>query len=102
MAGMELLERLREGWRPPLDVLEHEQARELVTPVDIVRTDALGRQVVACPAGQTPPHWLQLTNAERDTLTEPPPPAPDGTLEAGAAGFTPRNVRVGFGIENPQ
>ena len=102
MAGMELLERLRNGYRPPVDVLEHEPRPELVASVDIDRTDAIGRKVCACPAGQPPPQWLTLTRAERDTLVEPPPPAPDGSLEAGHCGFTPRNTRLGFTIENPR
>ena len=66
-----------------------------------VRSDELGRQVCVCPAGQPPPHWLALTSQERRALVEPPPPPPDGTLEPGHAGFTPRNVRVGFTIESP-
>jgi len=101
MAGMELLERLKDGWKPPVDVLEHKPTRELVTPVDILRTDALGRKVCACPAGQPPPHWLQLTRAERDTLREPPAKKPEGWLNPGHGGFTPEGVRVGFTIEEP-
>ncbi|MET0511013.1 MAG: hypothetical protein ABW135_04970 [Thermoleophilaceae bacterium] len=68
---------------------------ELVTPVDIVRSDELGRQVCVCPAGQPPPHWLALTSQERRALIEPLPPPPDGTLEPGHAGFTPKNTVVG-------
>ena len=83
MASLELLERLRSGFREPVEVLERKPPRELVTPVDIVRTDALGRQVVACPAGQSPPTWLHLTDAERQALVDPPDPAEDGTLEPG-------------------
>lgn len=97
---MELLDRFRAGWSPPVDVLEHEQPRELVASVDINRTDALGRTVCACPAGQTPPNWLKLSKAERDSLVAPAPPPPDGSLDPGHCGFTPRNVRVGYGIEN--
>jgi hypothetical protein len=100
MAGIELLERLREGYRPPVDVLEHEQPRELVAAHDINRPDAIGRTMCACPAGQVPPHWLNLTKAERESLIQPSPPPPDGSLELGRCGFTPRNTRLGFGIEN--
>lgn len=99
---MELLERLRNGYRPPVDMLEHELPRELVASIDIVRTDPIGRQVCACAAGQTPPHWLKLSKAERDSLVAPPPSPPDGTLEPGHCGFTPRNTRVGLTIENPK
>lgn len=34
-----------------------------------------------------------------NALVEPPQPPPDGTLEAGRFGFTPRNTVVGFTIE---
>lgn len=62
MAGMDLLERLRgSGYREPVEVLEHKPVRELVSPVDLVRVDGLGRSMVACPAGQVPPTWLTLT-----------------------------------------
>jgi hypothetical protein len=104
MAGMELLERLRNGYRPPVEVLERKPPRELVASVDILRTDHLGRQVVGCPAGQVPPPGLTLTKQERETLIVPPDPPPDGTLEPLGPygfGFTPRNVRLGFTIENP-
>jgi hypothetical protein len=101
MPGIDLLERLRSsGLRERTEVLEHEPPRELVASADIARPDPLGRTVVACPAGQPPAHWLTLTKAERDSLIEPPPPPPDGTLEPGHCGFSPRNVRLGFGIEN--
>jgi hypothetical protein len=72
----------------------------LVSPVDLVRLDELGRQVVACPVGQVPPDWLQLTEQEREALVVPPDPPPDGTLEPGHCGFTPRNTSLGFKIEN--
>ena len=80
-------------------MLEHKPPTEPVTPVDIVRSDELGRQVCVCSAGQPPPHWLALTRQEHRALVEPPAPPPDGTLEPGHAGFTPRNVRVGYTIE---
>jgi hypothetical protein len=99
MASIELLERLRGGYRERVEVFEREPPRELVAPDDIVRVDGLGRNVVACPAGQSPPHWLQLTSKERDGLVEPPQPPPDGTLEPGHAGFTPRNTVVGYIID---
>ena len=102
MASFELLERLRgTGYREHIELVEHKPPTELVAPVDIVRTDELGRQVCVCPAGQPPPHWLQLTRQEHRALVEPPPPPPDGWLEPGHAGFTPRNVRVRFTIESP-
>ena len=102
MASFELLERLRgTGHREHIELVEHKPPTELVAGEDIVRSDELGRQVCVCPAGQTPPHWLQLTKQERDALVEPPPQLPDGWLEPGHAGFTPRNIRVGFTIVEP-
>jgi hypothetical protein len=76
--------------------------RELVAATDIERTDQLGRRVVACPAGQPLAHWLALTEQERRALVEPDPPSPDGWLEPGHAGFTPRNTVVGrWTLEQP-
>jgi hypothetical protein len=94
MASLELLERLREGWRPPVEVLEHEPRRELVASKDILRQDGIGRTVVACPAGQPPAHWLQLTQAERNSLVEPPEPKPQGHLNPGPYGFSPEGVSM--------
>ena len=102
MASLDLLEELRAKFKPPIEVLEHQPSRELVASKDINRTDGLGRTVCACPKGQTPPRWLELTKAERDSLVEPPPPPPPGTLKPGPFGFTPEGVRVGFTIEHPQ
>jgi hypothetical protein len=101
MASLDLLERLR-PYRHQVEVVEHKPPTELVAAEDIVRVDELGRRVVACPAGKTPAHWLQLTEQERDALIEPPDPPPDGTLEPGYCGFTPRNVVVGYTIEHPE
>jgi hypothetical protein len=103
MASLEMLERFRRGaYREAVEVVEHKPPRELVAPFDIVRTDALGRRVVACPAGKPAPHWLQLSEQERDALIEAPDPPPDGTLEPlGCLGFTPRNARLGFTIRAP-
>jgi hypothetical protein len=102
MASLELLERLKAGFREPVEVLERKPPRELVAAEDIIRIDELGRQVVACPAGKAPAHWLELSKEERDSLIEPPDPPPDGTLEPGSYGFTPRNVVTGgFTIEHP-
>lgn len=101
ISSIEMLDRFRAaGVRERVEVLEHKPARELVTPVDIDRGDALGRTVCACPAGSTPPHWLKLTREERQALVEAPDPPPDGTLEPGHGGFTPRNVKVGFTFES--
>ena len=100
---MDLLERLRNGYRPPVDMLENEQPRELVAAQDINRTDPIGRTYCACPAGQPPAYWLKLTSEERQSLVEPPPPPPEGFLHPGAGGFTPEGVRLsGFTIENPK
>jgi hypothetical protein len=101
--SLEALEPFRAGsYRERVEVFEHKPPSELVTPVDIVRTDALGRQVCACPAGQPPAHWLQLTGAERRALVEPDPPPKDGTLQAGAAGFTPFGIVLGrWTLEQP-
>jgi hypothetical protein len=97
---LEMLERFRAGsYRDQTKVVEHKPPTELVAPFDFLRTDSLGRRVVACPAGQPPPSWLQLTEQERHALVEPTPPSPDGWLEPGHAGFTPRNIRVGYTIE---
>jgi hypothetical protein len=102
MASLEMLERFRrDAYRERVEVVKRTPPRELVSPVDIIRTDALGRQAVACPAGQSPPHWLKLSEQERASLIEPPEPPPDGTLEPlGCLGFTPRNARLGFTIEH--
>ena len=69
--------------------------RELVAATDIERTDQLGRRVVVVPAGTAPPHWVQLTNQERQALAEPPQSLPDGWLEPGHCGFTPKHTVVG-------
>ena len=80
MASLESLERtLGRFQRQDMKLLEHEPARELVAAKDIVRTDGLGRSVVACPAGQVPPTWLTLTTEERDALVEPHPRSPAAT-----------------------
>jgi hypothetical protein len=99
VASIELLDPLRAGFHDPVEVLERKPPAELVATVDILRTDGLGLQVVACPAGQVPPHW-QLTEQEREALIVPPDPPPDGTLEPGHSGFTPRNTSHGFTIEH--
>jgi hypothetical protein len=100
MASMELLERLRGGWREEIEVVEHKPPRELVAAQDITRKDGLGRTVVVVPAGTIPAHWVKLTEQERAALVDPPEPPPDGTLEGGPYGFTPRNVTVGFTLDN--
>jgi len=52
--------------------------------------------VVACPAGQSPAAWLQLTAAERAALIEPPPLRPRGHMNrSGAFGFSPEGVVTG-------
>ncbi len=99
MNPLETLERLR-PFRERVELLERKPPRELVASFDIIRTDALGRQVVACPAGKVPPHWLQLTSNEQDSLVVPPEPAPDGTLEPGHCGFTPKGVVMGGYVES--
>jgi hypothetical protein len=96
VASLEALERLRRpGWREQLELVEHKPPTERVTPVDIVRVDGLNRHVVVVPAGTAPPHWVQLTEQERQALVEPPQSLPDGWLEPGHAGFTPKNTVVG-------
>jgi hypothetical protein len=103
MASIELLDRLREGWRPSVEVLEHKPRRELVAPTDILRQDQLGRNVVVVPAGTVPPHWVELTARERASLVPPPEPKPQGYLNPGPYGFTPEGVRLsGFTIEHPE
>jgi hypothetical protein len=57
--------------------------------------------VVAVPAGTVRASWVLLTTEERDALVEPPRPPPDGWLEPGHCGFTPRNVRVGYVTDPP-
>jgi len=91
----DLLRGSRGVHREVMEVLEQEPARQLVASKDIVRVDELGRRVCACPAGQAPASWLQLTAAERASLVEPPPPVPAGFLHAGAGGFTPEGVVTG-------
>jgi hypothetical protein len=100
MPSMEVLERLRNvGCRPPVEVYEPKPPRELVASQDILRPDALGRTVVAVPAGTVPPHWVKLTAAERQALVPPPEPKPRGYLHPGPFGFTPEGVSVGYTIE---
>ena len=102
MASFDLLDRLKaSSYRERVEVLEHKPVRERVAATDIVRTDQLGRRVVACPAGQPPAQWLQLSRPERRALVEPAPPPPDGWLEPGHAGFTPRNTVVGRWVIEP-
>jgi hypothetical protein len=101
MAGMDMLDRFRQGWHEPVEVVEHEPPGELVTPTDIVRVDDLGRHVVVVPAGTVPHSRVALSAQDRDALIEPPEPPKDGTLEPGHAGFTPRNITLGFTIEHP-
>ena len=96
MAGMDLLERLRgTSYREHIEVLEHEPPSELVAATDIVRTDQLGRNVVACAAGQVPPTWLTLTAEERDALVEAQPPPPQGHMNRAGYGFSPEGITVG-------
>jgi hypothetical protein len=57
--------------------------------------DELNRHVVVVPAGTAPPHWVQLTKQERQALAEPPQSLPDGWLQPGHCGFTPKNTVVG-------
>ena len=99
MASLELLERLR-PYREQVEVVERKPPHELVAPVDIVRTDALGRTLVVVPAGTVPAHWVKLTEEERQALLEPPEPLPDGYLHPGPYGFAPEGVRLGFTIEH--
>jgi hypothetical protein len=104
MAGMDLFDRLRERgpFSEPTVLLEHEPPNELVTPVDVIRIDALGRPAVACPAGQSPPSWLKLTAEERAALIEPPEQPKDGSYVVDSPhGFSLRNIRLGFTIEHP-
>ena len=103
MPAMELLERLRtSGYREPVEVFEREPPRELVASADVVRTDALGRNVVVVPMGTVPDHWVKLTDQERAALVEPPPRPPAGYLHPGPYGFSPEGVVMsGFTIETP-
>ena len=96
MAGMDLLERLRgTSYREHIEVLEHEPPSQLVASTDILRSDQLGRSMVACPAGQVPPRWLTLTTEERDGLVEAKPPPPQGHLHRVGFGFAPESKVIG-------
>jgi hypothetical protein len=96
MPTIETLDRtLARFQRTNLHLVEHKPARERVSPTDIVRVAELGRRYVACPAGQAPHSALKLTDDERAALVQAPEPPPDGTVEPGRAGFTPRNIVVG-------
>lgn len=95
MAAIDILERLRPGYRPPMELVEHQPARELVASVDILRVDYLGRTVVAVPAGRPPHSQLKLTAQERKSLVPPPEPKPGGYMNPGHGGFTPEGVVVG-------
>ena len=66
--------------RERVEVLEHRPAPKKVAANDLVRRDQPGRTVVGCPKGCVPPTWLRLTDAERDSLVDPPPPVPTGTM----------------------
>lgn len=82
-----------------IEVFERKPATELVASRDILRHDQLGRTVVACPKGMPPPAWLALSDEERESLVDPPPPVPTGYLHSNGLGFTPECVRVGFLID---
>jgi hypothetical protein len=97
---MELLDRYRQGRPEPFELVEHTPRPELVSPVDIIRRDTLGRTYVAVPAGQSPHSRVVLIDEERAALYVPPPPPPAGTPEYGPGGFTPRNVKLGFTFES--
>ena len=95
LPSIEMLERFRAGYRERVEVLEHQAPTEPVTPVDIVRMDHLGRRVVACPAANRQRNGCSSPNRSGQALVEPTPPSPDGWLEPGHAGFTPKNTVVG-------
>ena len=76
-------------------LVEHKPPSELVSPVDILRTDELGRTYVACVAGQAPHSELVLTDEERRNLVDAPPSKPDGFMNPGPFGFSPENVSLG-------
>jgi hypothetical protein len=96
MRSIESIERtLGKLQRHDFKVLEHEPTRELVSPVDVLRTDELGRPYVACCAGQPPHSQLQLTEEERAALVEPGPSMPQGFRTAVGYGFSPNSVTIG-------
>jgi hypothetical protein len=96
MRSIESIERtLGRFHRQDMKVLEHEPARELVSPVDLLRTDELGRKYIACPAGQPPHSQLQLTDEEKAALVEPGPSLPQGHMTPIAFGFSPNGVVKG-------
>jgi hypothetical protein len=92
---MDLLDRLRQGWHEPVEVVEHEPPGELVTPTDIVRVDDLGRHVVVAPAGTVPHSRVALSAKERDALIEPPEQLPQGHRHPNGYGFTLEGVVMG-------
>lgn len=94
MASLESLERTLSRWqRHDLHVLvEHKPPSELVSPVDLVRTDGLGREYIACPAGQAPHSELQLTDEEKAALIRPSPSLPKGHMTPVGFGFSPEHV----------
>jgi hypothetical protein len=102
--SLEALERFHgAAMREQVQLLEHEPVRELVTPVDVCRTDHLGRRVVASPPASRQRNGWPSPDPSGGALVEPNPPPPDGWLEPGAAGFTPTNTVVGrWTIEQPQ
>jgi hypothetical protein len=102
MASIEMLEALRDRFRPQVELVEHQPPREAVASRDILRKDQLGRNVVVVPAGTVPANWVQLTAEERGSLVPPPEPKPKGFLNPGPFGFTPEGVRVGYTIEHPE
>jgi hypothetical protein len=81
--------------RQEIRVVEHQPARELVSPVDLERTDHLGRKYIAYPAGQAPHSELQLTEEERAALTPPTPSLPKGHKTPIGYGFSPEGVVKG-------
>jgi hypothetical protein len=77
MPNLESLERtLARFQRQDLRVVEHRAPSELVSPVDLLRMDELGRTYVACPANTAPHSELKLTDEEGNSLVEPPPRSP--------------------------
>jgi hypothetical protein len=87
MASLESLERtLGRFQRHDLKVLESEEERAPVTPVDLIRLDQYGRTMIACPAGTAPHSWLELSGEEEKALV-PADQGPKPKVLTGPYGF---------------
>ena len=95
MASLEALERTLGRFRQnTLRVLEAEEVQAPVSPTDLIRLDQHGRKMVACPAGTSPPAWLELSEQEATALV-PASEGPKAKVHVSQHGFNPQDVASG-------